>query len=208
MPRSTPEGAPAEVKSFILATDPAATLSETSHVDVSAAGEPGRHGETDRISGDRLDHGEGTVDAHGSGPADIAREAQERFDKLLDISVQLSQLENGEISAEVRAQTDRLTREFDVLVGQGANASPNQVLVSVLLYAESENVIEAAGAEASEADKKVLQAIRDRLDKAHIPFWTALASLGKIKEWSASLEISTNFFAVKGSGGISVTFGR
>jgi hypothetical protein len=44
--------------------------------------------------------------------------------------------------------------------------------------------------------------------KANVPFWAALASLGKVKEWSASLEISAGLFAVKGTGGISVTFGK
>jgi hypothetical protein len=63
-------------------------------------------------------------------------------------------------------------------------------------------------AEASEADKEILQAIQDKLAKASVPFWTALTSLGQVKEWPASLEISAGFFAVKGTGGISVAFGR
>jgi len=90
---------------------------------------------------------------------------------------------------------------------QGANASTNQVIVVVLAWSGSEDEL-ASQAESSEGDKEIFQVIQDKFIKARVPFWTALASLGKVKEWSASLEVSANLLAIKGTGGISVTFGR
>jgi len=76
-----------------------------------------------------------------------------------------------------------------------------------MIAKEPEDKVQESKAKVSDADKAVLEGIEKRLGDARVPFWTALASLGKVKEWSASLEISAGFFAVKGTGGISVTFG-
>lgn len=103
---------------------------------------------------------------------------------------------------------ERVRRELDTLVMEGTDAPPSQVLFVVLISKESEDEIQASKAQANDADKKVLQEIEKQLKKANVPFWAALASLGKVKEWSASLEISAGLFAVKGTGGISVTFGN
>jgi hypothetical protein len=137
-----------------------------------------------------------------------AREAQEMFHNELDISGELSRLANEKVSSAIKVRTDRAIREFDVLIKMGNSAPPSQVLVTVLLYADSENQVQESEAGASQADEEILQAIQGKFARARIPFWTALASLGKVKEWSASLEISAGFFAVKGTGGISVTFGK
>lgn len=137
-----------------------------------------------------------------------AREAQEMFHNELDISGELSRLANEKVNSAIRVRTDRAIREFDVLIKMGNSAPPSQVLVTVLLYADSENQVQESHAGASQADEEILQAIQVKFARARIPFWTALASLGKVKEWSASLEISAGFFAVKGTGGISVTFGK
>ena len=94
------------------------------------------------------------------------------------------------------SSVERVRREFGTLVMQGAGAPPSQVLFVVLISKESEDEIQASKAEAGDADKKVLQDIENQLKKANVPFWAALASLGKVKEWSAGL------FAVKGTGGI------
>jgi hypothetical protein len=102
---------------------------------------------------------------------------------------------------------ERVKQEFNGLIEQGANASPSEILVVVMVSKDPEDKIQESKAKASDADKEVLDGIEKRLGDARVPFWTALASLGKVKEWSASLEISSGFFAVKGTGGISVTFG-
>jgi hypothetical protein len=140
----------------------------------------------------------------------VAREARDRFNKPLREVKEtlLPQLAARNIKEAVKSAIDRWEHEFDALVAQGADASPSQVLVVVLISKDPEDEVQAAKADASDADKKILQDIERELVKAHVPFWTALASLGKVKEWSASLEISAGFFAVRGTGGISVTFGR
>jgi hypothetical protein len=140
----------------------------------------------------------------------IAREAQGRFNKSLDELEEtfLPKLRDEKIKVVVAGAVERVRGELNTLVIQGVNASPSQVLFVVLISKESEDEIQASIAEASDDDKKVLQGIEKQLKKANVPFWAALASLGKVKEWSASLEISAGLFAVKGSGGISVTFGK
>ena len=149
--------------------------------------------------------------AHGQLGFDSRRvtlEAQDRFNKpLREVKKLLPKLTDKKIEAAVKSAVNRWEYEFGALVEQGADASPSQVLVVVLISKEPEDEVQASEAEASEADKKILQHIERELVKAHVPFWTALASLGKVKEWSASLEISAGLFAVKGTGGISVTFG-
>jgi hypothetical protein len=147
-------------------------------------------------------------DAPSFDATSTARQAQEIVHNELDISPELSQLEDGKVRSAIKVRTDRAISEFDVVIELGDSASPSQVLVTVLLYADSENQVQSSQDDASDADKEILQAIQGKFAKARIPFWTALASLGKVKEWSASLEISAGFFAVKGTGGISVTFGK
>jgi hypothetical protein len=163
---------------------------------------------TGPTEGIRSHQGTGPPEAASSDAASTARQAQEIVHNELDISQELSQLENGSVRSTIKVRTERALSEFDVVIGLGNNASPSQVLVTVLLYADSENQVLASQDDASDADKDILQAIQGRFAKARIPFWTALASLGKVKEWSVSLEISAGFFAVKGTGGISVTFGK
>jgi hypothetical protein len=144
----------------------------------------------------------------GFDPRRVAREAQDRFKKPLgEVKELLPKLTDKKIEAAVKSAVNRWEHEFDALVEQGTDASPSQVLVVVIISKEPEDEVQASEAQASEEDKKILQHIERELVKAHVPFWTALASLGKVKEWSASLEISAGLFAVKGTGGISVTFG-
>lgn len=150
----------------------------------------------------------GVPDATNSDVTSTARQAQNIVHTEMDISRELSQLEDGKVRLNIKVRTERAISEFDGVIELGNNASPSQVLVTVLLYADSENQVQAAQDDASDADKEILQAIQGKFAKARIPFWTALASLGKVKQWSASLEISAGLFAVKGTGGISVTFGK
>ena len=103
---------------------------------------------------------------------------------------------------------DRFERVFDEFIAQGSDASPSQALVVVIISKETEDQLEASKAVAGDADKKVVESIESLFAKVHLPFWTALASLGKVKEWSATLEISAGILAFKGTGGISVTFGK
>lgn len=150
------------------------------------------------------------ADTHGFDPRRNAYKAQKLYNKILDeiASTLISQLHSEETKKAARKVIKTCKREFNAFVAQGADASPSQALVLVMITKGAEDEIQASEAEAGDADKEVLQQIEKLLTKAHIPFWTALASLGKVKEWSASLEISANLLAVKGTGGISVTFGR
>lgn len=107
----------------------------------------------------------------------------------------------------VEALIDNVESQLDALVQSGANASTNQVLVVVLAWSEAEDELASRG-QSSDSDKEILKAIEHKFLRARPAFWTALASLGKVKEWSVYLDISANFFAVKGTGGISVTFSR
>jgi hypothetical protein len=137
------------------------------------------------------------------------RKAQSRFNKSLDeLEKALPDLSDEKIEGVVRGAVERVRHELEMLVMQGAGATPSQVLFVVLISKESEDEIQASEDGASDKDKKILQGIEKQLKKANVPFWEALASLGTVKEWSASLEISAGFFAVKGTGGISVTFGK
>lgn len=154
------------------------------------------------------DQGTEGIGTHDFDPIRSAREAQDRFHISLDISAELSRIKSERIRGLIGAAADRWRREFDALIEHGAAAPENQVLVVVLIGSESEDQVRESSVEASDADKEILRAIEAKFAKARVPFWTALASLGKVKEWSASLEISAGFFAVKGTGGISVTFGK
>src|ERR1700730_10595093 len=137
-----------------------------------------------------------------------AREARDRVNGSLDqVEELLRRLEDKDIRSDVTEAVERVKREFNVLIEQGANASPSEILVVVMISKDPEDKVQESKAKASGADKVILDGIEKRLGDARVPFWTALASLGKVKEWSASLEISSGFFAVKGTGGISVTFG-
>jgi hypothetical protein len=137
-----------------------------------------------------------------------ARGAQDRVDRSLgQVEELLGRLKDKDVSSDVAAAVKRVREEFDALIEQGANASPSEILVVVMISKEPEDKVQESKAKVSDADKAVLEEIEKRLGDARVPFWTALASLGKVKEWSASLEISAGFFAVKGTGGISVTFG-
>jgi hypothetical protein len=66
----------------------------------------------------------------------------------------------------------------------------------------------ASNAQSDNNDRAILEAIEHKFLRARPAFWTALASLGKVKEWSVHLDISANLLAVKGTGGISVTFSK
>ena len=129
-------------------------------------------------------------------------------DELDRISEELNKLTKEDLRAFVQKLKNELIQKIDTLIDLGTSASPSQVLVVVLAWPMSEEKLTAYARAADDTDKQVLKAIREILEKAHVHFLAALASLGKVKEWSASLEISASGLFVKGTGGISVTFGR
>jgi hypothetical protein len=77
---------------------------------------------------------------------------------------------------------ERVKQEFNGLIEQGANASPSEILVVVMVSKDPEDKIQESKAKASDADKEVLDGIEKRLGDARVPFWTALASLGMVSE--------------------------
>ncbi len=151
--------------------------------------------------------GPGEASKLGVDQSKDARDAQARIHELLDVSEELSCLPK-EMRTAVKALIDRAVSKLDELVAQGPNVQPSQALVVVLIWKDSDDELESK-ARASDGDGEIIRAIQDKFAKAYVPFWTALASLTSVKQWSASLEISAGLpFAVKGTGGISVTFGR
>lgn len=138
------------------------------------------------------------------------REAHEDLHKLhvvLDLSGELSKL-TGDLREFIQKRLDGLIQQTDALISLGASSSPSQVLVVVLAWPMSQEELADKARAADPADKKVLDLVGERLDKAHLHFWSALAHLGKVKEWSASLEVSAGGILIRGTGGISVTFGK
>jgi hypothetical protein len=88
------------------------------------------------------------LDVDSSDAAQNAREAQEMVhNELDDIPRELSQLENGNVGSAIKVRTDRAIREFDVVIKMGQSAPPSRVLVTVLLYADSENQVQKSQAE-------------------------------------------------------------
>jgi hypothetical protein len=101
------------------------------------------------------------TDGYGFDATSTARQAQKIVHNELDISQELSQLKDGEVRSAIKVRTDHAISEFDVVIELGDEASPSQILVTILLYADSENQVQASQDDASDSDKEILQAIQE-----------------------------------------------
>ena len=91
---------------------------------------------------------------HSSNQGTTAREAREKFNNVLEqiIKDDTTQLENKDIALAIQKALQRLKTEFSALVEQGANASPSQVFVVVMIAKETEDEVQESKAKVSRHD--------------------------------------------------------
>jgi hypothetical protein len=103
----------------------------------------------------------------------------------------------------------RIERNGAAVVSQDSNANQNLMLaLTIDLLTLTETVDNAHAADDNE--KEILAIIGAKVrGKLALSLWSVLARLGKLQQWTVNGELGVSLFGmVKGSGGLSITFGK
>ena len=101
-------------------------------------------------------------DSDGFDSSRNANEAQEQYNEILnEVEGKLPEFHSEEIKAAARKVIDTCRREFNAFIAQGANASPSQALVLVMITKGAEDEIQASEAKGGRCRQRNLASYRE-----------------------------------------------